>query len=146
MTGKSEITSINNSRALAGSAELATGRNPAAPTEPSARSVVVSTPCYILRIEELDMAHATVSPRQTVSLRIQPETRALIDRAARVLGKNRTDFILEAARAAAEEALLDQCLIAAQPKAYQEFLARLDKKPQPNDALKKTMQTLAPWD
>jgi uncharacterized protein (DUF1778 family) len=41
--------------------------------------------------------------------------------------------------------LLNQCLIAAHPEAYQEFLVRLDKKPQPNDALKKTMQTLAPW-
>ncbi|EHP3612015.1 DUF1778 domain-containing protein, partial [Salmonella enterica] len=41
--------------------------------------------------------------------------------------KNRTDFVLEAARAAAEEALIEQRIIMADPEAYQEFLVRLDQ-------------------
>lgn len=67
--------------------------------------------------------------RETLNLRIKPAERDLIDRAAKARGKNRTDFVLEAARAAAEEALIDQRIIMADPDAYQEFLARLDQAP-----------------
>lgn len=84
--------------------------------------------------------------RETLNLRIKPSDRDLIDRAAKARGKNRTDFVLEAARAAAEEALIDQRIIMADPDAYQEFLTRLDQAPSPNAALRKTMQTLAPWE
>jgi uncharacterized protein (DUF1778 family) len=84
--------------------------------------------------------------RDTLNLRIKPEMRGLIDRAAKARGKNRTDFILDAARAAAEEALLDQALFLVSPEAYGEFLTRLDSAPAPNARLIKTMQTSAPWD
>ncbi len=91
----------------------------------------------------LNSAHAK---RETLNIRIKPEERSLIDRAASMRGKNRTDFILEAARLAAEETLLEQAVIMASPEAYAEFLARLDMPPQPNERLRKTMQTPAPWD
>ena len=84
--------------------------------------------------------------RETLNLRIKPEERSLIDRAAKARGKNRTDFVLDAARAAAEEALLDQPIIAVSPEAYAAFLSRLDMPPQANSRLRKTMQTLAPWE
>jgi len=84
--------------------------------------------------------------RETLNLRIKPAERDLIDRAAKARGKNRTDFVLEAARAAAEEALIEQRIIMADPDAYQAFLERLDQAPAPNDALRKTMQTSAPWE
>jgi uncharacterized protein (DUF1778 family) len=63
--------------------------------------------------------------RDTLNLRIKPEVRGLIDRAAGLLGKNRTDFVLDAARHAAEDALMDRTMIAVSPKAYAEFLALL---------------------
>lgn len=84
--------------------------------------------------------------RTSLNIRIKPATRRLIDRAARRLGKNRTDFMLEASCRAAEEALLDQTVIMASPKAYAEFLARLDAKPNPNARLRKTMRAKAPWE
>ena len=71
---------------------------------------------------------------------------SLIDQAARSVGKNRTDFVLDAARRAAEEALLDRTLVSVTPEAYAEFLARLDAPPQPNERLRRAMQTPAPWD
>ena len=86
------------------------------------------------------------SKRETLNIRIRPEERGLIDRAAKSRGKNRTDFILDAAKSAAEDALLDQVIMAASPKAYAEFVRRLDMAPQPNERLRKTMKTLAPWD
>jgi len=87
-----------------------------------------------------------INKRQTLNIRIKPEDRILIDRAARMRGKNRTDFILDAVRLAAEEALLDQAVIVADAAAYAEFLARLDMPPRPNERLRKTMQTPAPWE
>lgn len=88
----------------------------------------------------------SVAKRDTLNLRIKPEVRSLIDRAAKARGKNRTDFILDAARNAAEEALLDQALFVVSEEAYAEFVERLDRSPAANPRLKKTMQTPAPWD
>ena len=91
--------------------------------------------------------HATSQViRETLNIRIKPEERNLIDRAAKTRGKNRTDFILDAARLAAEEALMDQVIITVSPQAYAQFLARLDMPAQPNERLVKTMQAAAPWE
>ena len=84
--------------------------------------------------------------RDTLNMRIKPEDRNLFDWAAKVQGKTRTDFILEAARRAAEETLLDRAVIRVSAKAYAEFVARLEARPSPNERLKRTMQTKAPWE
>ncbi len=47
---------------------------------------------------------------------------------------------------AAEEATLDRVLFQVSPEVYAEFLARLNEPPQPNERLRKTMQTPAPWE
>ncbi len=91
--------------------------------------------------------HTEVSnKRETLNIRIKPEERNLIDRAAEVRGKNRTDFILDAVRSAAEEALYNQTIILANPEVYAKFLTQLDMQPCPNARLRKTMQTPAPWE
>ena len=84
--------------------------------------------------------------RDTLNMRIKAEDRALFDWAAKAQGKTRTDFILEAARRAAEEALLDRAVIQVDAKAYKEFVARLDAPPSPNERLKRTMQAKSPWE
>jgi uncharacterized protein (DUF1778 family) len=84
--------------------------------------------------------------RDSLNLRVKPELRGLIDRAAQLAGKNRTDFVLEAARRAADDTLLDRTVFTVSPEAYAEFLARLDAPPQPNARLRRTMRTPAPWD
>ena len=87
-----------------------------------------------------------IPKRQSLNLRIKPEERGLIDRAAKTLGKTRTDFVLDAARRAAEDALLGRTVLTVSPKAYAEFLARLDASPKPNERLQQTMKTSAPWE
>ena len=89
---------------------------------------------------------ATKARRETLNLRIKADLRGLIDRAAEATGKTRTDFVLQAARNAAQEALIDQTLFALNPKAYAEFLARLDQPPRPNDRLRRALETAAPWE
>jgi uncharacterized protein (DUF1778 family) len=86
------------------------------------------------------------SKRETLNLRIRPEVRGLIDRAAKLAGKNRTDFVLDAARQAAENAILDRTVLTFSAKAYAEFIARLDAPPRPNKRLRRSIQSTAPWE
>jgi len=91
------------------------------------------------------MDSTTKVRRDTLNLRIPVAERNLIDRAAQSTGKTRTDFILEAARRAAEEALLDRALLVVSPAAYADFLQRLDQPARPNERLRRTMRSKAPW-
>jgi uncharacterized protein (DUF1778 family) len=84
-------------------------------------------------------------PRETLNIRIRAEECSLIDHAARARGTNCTDFILEAARRAAEDTILDRALISVSPNAYVEFLARLDAPAKPNKRLRRAMRAPAPW-
>ncbi|HEV2531153.1 DUF1778 domain-containing protein [Phenylobacterium sp.] len=89
----------------------------------------------------------TAAPkRETLNLRIKPELRGMIDRAAELAGKSRTDFVLEAARRAAEDAMLDRSLFSVGQEVYGEFLARLDAPPHADDRLRQTLQGKPPWD
>ena len=90
-------------------------------------------------------ATAAKPRRETLNLRIPPAERSLIDRAAQSTGKTRTDFILEAARRAAEDALLERAVTAVNPRAFAAFVARLDAPAQPNERLRKSMQAPQPW-
>lgn len=92
--------------------------------------------------------HTATDPnpkRETLNIRIKPEVRDLIDRAAKARGKNRSEFILDSARLAAEDTLLDQVVMTVSPQAFEQFQARLDMQPNANDRLRKTMLTPAPW-
>ena len=87
----------------------------------------------------------TSRPRETLNIRIAADARSLIDRAAKARGQNRTDFILDAARRAAEDTLLDRALISVSSKAYAKFIARLDAPAKPNAQLRRTMRAPLPW-
>ena len=94
----------------------------------------------------MPVAQRETARREALNIRIKPQIRELIDRAAALAGKNRTDFVLDAARRAAEDTLLDRTVFTVSPKAYRLFLARLDAPPKPNKRLLKSMQTPAPWE
>ena len=68
------------------------------------------------------MPAAKAKRRDTLNIRIKPEVRGLIDRAA-------------------EEALLDRAMLVASPKAFEAFRARLDEPPHPNEELRRTLQS-----
>jgi len=81
----------------------------------------------------------------TLNLRIRPEDRALFDRAAQARGVKRTQFILDSARLAAAQAVLDQTVYECSEEAYERFLARFDAAGEPSEALRRTLTTPAPW-
>ena len=84
------------------------------------------------------------SPTHAVNLRVRGDIRALIDRAAVAYGKTRSDFMIDAARRAAEEALLDQTLIRLDQKTYDHFLSVLDQPPT-SAGFDRLMQVDRPW-
>ena len=82
----------------------------------------------------------------SINLRVQRQQRDLIDRAVKVLGKSRSDFMLEAACREAENVLLDRRYFAMAPGEFDRFLAALDKAPAPNERLRRTLATPPPWE
>ena len=86
-----------------------------------------------------------VTPRLSWNLRVAPGDQELIDRAVTASGLTRTDFVLQAARAAAQELLVEQAWCAMPPEAYEAFRHQLDAPPNPNERLRRTMATPRPW-
>ncbi|MCU0880996.1 MAG: DUF1778 domain-containing protein [Pirellulaceae bacterium] len=80
-----------------------------------------------------------------INLRARPEQRDLIDQAARLLGKNRSDFMLEAACDKAQAVLLDQVFFNLDAVKFRQFIKLLDAPPGPNPGLERLMAVKAPW-
>ncbi|MEZ7828310.1 MAG: DUF1778 domain-containing protein [Brachymonas denitrificans] len=80
-----------------------------------------------------------------INLRALPEQRDLIDQAAMLLGKNRSDFMLEVACERAQAVLLDQVHFALDASRFQRFTELLDAEPASNAGLVRLMQVKAPW-
>ncbi len=84
--------------------------------------------------------------RSLVNLRVSADDRDLITRAAEALGKNRSEFMLDAARQAARDALLDRTLFRLDSDRFDAFVALLDAPPAPNEKLKRLLATPPPWE
>jgi len=86
----------------------------------------------------------TEARTKPVQLRIRKDITDLIDRAAGAHGKSRSDFMIDAARRAAEDALLDQTLVRVDHESFQHYLAALDKPPS-GDGFARLMNAPKPW-
>lgn len=87
-----------------------------------------------------------VSRQTTINLRAKAPQRSLIDQAARVAGKSRTDFMLEAACEKAQQVLLEQTLFALDAERFKRFQALLDAPVEQEEALRKLLLRQAPWE
>ncbi len=81
-----------------------------------------------------------------INLRASGKQRSLIDRAAEALGRNRSDFMLEAACREAESVLLDRRYFALGAEAFKEFTEALDSPPASNPRLRRLLTEKAPWE
>jgi uncharacterized protein (DUF1778 family) len=88
----------------------------------------------------------TTSRGETINLRANIQQKALIDRAAKALGRSRSDFMLETACREAESVLLDRRYFVVPEKAFKEFTAMLDRPPKDNPRLRRLLHTKSPWD
>jgi len=82
---------------------------------------------------------------ENINLRVSRGQKSLIDRAARALGRNRSDFMLETACREAESVLLDRRYFALPDEEFRRFAAMLDKPPASNPRLARLLKTKAPW-
>jgi uncharacterized protein (DUF1778 family) len=91
-------------------------------------------------------ARASVSDAKgSINLRIETGTRQLIDDAAAVLGKTRTEFMVESARRQAVDVLLDQRLFVLDPERHDAFMQALDNPPAPGPKLKALLRRTPAW-
>lgn len=81
----------------------------------------------------------------SINLRIEGTTRQLIDDAAALLGKTRTQFMIDSARSQAIETLLDQRLFALDDAQYAAFVDALDDAPMPGTRLKALLGRNPAW-
>lgn len=81
---------------------------------------------------------------RAVNLRVREDVRNLIDQAAQAQGRTRSDFMIDAARRAAEDALLDRTLVRVDPRAYAQALEIYDKPPS-GAGYKRLMAAPKPW-
>ena len=82
----------------------------------------------------------------TINLRIETSTRELIDEAAAVLGKTRTEFMIESARRDAIDVLLDQRLFLLRDADFEAFSEALNRPPAPDPKLRALMTRKPAWE
>ncbi|OYW93128.1 MAG: antitoxin [Caulobacterales bacterium 32-67-6] len=88
---------------------------------------------------------AVVESRGAINLRIDAQTRQIIDEAASLLGKTRTEFMVDSARALAIDTLLDQRLFVLEPARYDAFVQALDNPPAPGPKLRALLRRTPSW-
>ena len=87
----------------------------------------------------------TVEAKGNINLRIETHTRQLIDDAAAILGKTRTEFMIETARRQAIDVLLDQRLFVLDSSQYDAFVNALDNPPAPGARLRSLLRRTPAW-
>ena len=93
-----------------------------------------------------NLVRKSASKSSRIGLRATPEQEAVLRYAAEISRKSLTEFVLDSACQAAEQALLDQRIFMVSGKKYQEFLELLDRPPELNTGLEDLLSKPAPWD
>lgn len=88
-------------------------------------------------------AHAKDRP---LSLRLPQADVALIDRAAKMQGRSRTEFMREASVREAEAAVLDTMMIRMSPEGFAAFISALEEPAQIVPELREVFKRKAPWE
>lgn len=95
---------------------------------------------------ESAVAGAAVSAtKDSINLRIDARSRQLIDEAAAILGKTRTEFMIESARRQAIDVVLDQRVFLLDPEQYDAFAHALDDPPAPGPKLRSLLRRVPAW-
>lgn len=81
-----------------------------------------------------------------LAMRMPESDLSVIDRAASLRGRTRSDFIREAAVRAAEEAILENTFIRMSPKGFKAFMDMLEEPAKPVPELAEVLKRKAPWD
>lgn len=92
------------------------------------------------------MATSVERKEHPISMRLPEADIAMIDRAAGLRGRSRTDFVREAAVRAAEEVLMENRLIRMSPEGFADFMAALSGPANPVPEMVELAKRPAPWE
>jgi uncharacterized protein (DUF1778 family) len=92
------------------------------------------------------MAARVERKEHPISMRLPEADIAMIDRAARLRGRSRTDFVREAAVRAAEDVLMENRLIRMSQSGFAEFMAALSAPAAPVPEIVELAKRPAPWE
>lgn len=81
-----------------------------------------------------------------LSMRLPEADIAVIDRAARMRGRSRTDFVRDAAVQAAEQVVMDSVLVRMGAAGFDAFQQAIDAPAAPVPELVEILSRPAPWD
>ena len=81
-----------------------------------------------------------------ISMRLPEADVAMIDRAATLRGRSRTDFVRDAAVRAAEEVVMEQSLIRMSPEGFAGFMEILAAPANPVPEMVELARRPAPWE
>lgn len=82
---------------------------------------------------------------ELIQIRASAATKEIINRAAALRGQKLSEFMLDSARARAEETILDQRLFFLEPKAYEKFLGMLDAPAKRSKAVRTLLRRKPAW-
>lgn len=82
----------------------------------------------------------------TIQIRAKPADQRLIDSAAEIQGKNRTEFMMESSLNQAQKVLLEQTIFRLKPAAWDRLMKILDAPAERNPNLERLMKQPAPWE
>jgi uncharacterized protein (DUF1778 family) len=82
----------------------------------------------------------------TINIRAKQNQRDVIDHAAAVQGKSRSEFMLESSYQKAQDVLLDRSFFGLDELKFKQFVDLLDAPPAQNETLNTLLTTKAPWD
>src|SRR6201988_3313702 len=92
------------------------------------------------------MPRAGERKEHPLSMRLPETDIAIIDRAAALRGRSRTDFVRDAAVRAAEEVLMETAPIRMSPAGFKAFMAALSGPATPVPKMIELFQRAAPWE
>lgn len=92
------------------------------------------------------MAHAAQRKDHPLSMRLADADIAIIDRAASLRGRSRTEFMRDAAVRTAEEVIMENTLIRMSPEGFAAFVDMLDRPAKPVPEMVELLKRPAPWE
>lgn len=92
------------------------------------------------------MARSTLRKDHPLSMRLPDADIAIIDRAASLRGRSRTEFMRDAAVRTAEEVIMENTLIRMSPEGFAVFVDLLDRPSKPVSEMVELLKRPAPWE
>lgn len=92
------------------------------------------------------MARSTQRKDHPLSMRIADADIAIIDRAASLRGRSRTEFMRDAAVRTAEEVIMENTVIRMSPDGFAAFVDMLDRPARPVPEMVELLKRSAPWE